>query len=50
MNAIVLNLDAVIRLTTEQFYELCQANPELRLERTATREIIAMPPTGGETG
>jgi Uma2 family endonuclease len=50
MTAIVIKLDSVIRLTHEQFYDLCQDNPELRLERTANREIIAMPPTGGETG
>ena len=36
--------------TDEQFYELCQANRDLRLERTAKGELIIMPPTGGETG
>jgi Uma2 family endonuclease len=50
MTAITLNLDAVVHLSDEQFYELCQANPELQLERTATGELIAMSPTGGETG
>lgn len=37
-------------LTDEQFYELCAANRDLRLERTANGEIIVMSPTGGETG
>jgi len=37
-------------LTDEQFYLLCADNPELRLELTANRELVIMPPTGGETG
>lgn len=37
-------------LTDEYFYELCKLNPELRLERTSTGKLIAMPPTGWETG
>jgi len=34
----------------EQFFELCQANRDLRIERNAKGEIIFMPPTGTETG
>ncbi|HLE72234.1 MAG TPA: Uma2 family endonuclease [Vicinamibacteria bacterium] len=37
-------------LTDEQFYQLCADNRELRLELTANRELVIMPPTGGETG
>lgn len=37
-------------LSSEQLFELCQINPDLRIERTAQGEIIIMPPTGGETG
>lgn len=37
-------------LTREQFYQLCETNPELKLERNAQGELIVMPPTGGETG
>ncbi|OAB62328.1 hypothetical protein AY599_14435 [Leptolyngbya valderiana BDU 20041] len=37
-------------LSDEQFYELCAANRDLRLERNANGEIVIMPPTGGETG
>jgi Uma2 family endonuclease len=33
----------------EALFELCRANRDLRIERTADGEIIAMPPTGGET-
>lgn len=50
MVSLTLNLEPVIRLSTEQFYQLCQANPDLKLERTATGELMIMPPTGGETG
>ena len=38
-----------IDLTDEQFFLLCQNNGDLRFERTASGEIIIMPPTGGET-
>lgn len=42
-------LELKIDLTDEQFFELCQHNRDLRFERTATRAILVMPPTGGET-
>jgi Uma2 family endonuclease len=50
MTAISLNLSPNIELTDQQFFQLCQNNPELRLERTARGELIVMPPTGWETG
>ncbi|RUT08949.1 hypothetical protein DSM106972_010020 [Dulcicalothrix desertica PCC 7102] len=50
MTALTLNLNSVIRLTREQFYQLCEENPDLKLERNAEGELIIMPPTGGETG
>ncbi|MEG3900482.1 Uma2 family endonuclease [Microcoleus sp. B4-C5] len=50
MTAITLNLNSLIKLTSEQFYQLCEENPELKLERNANGELILMPPTGGETG
>ncbi len=50
MTALTLNLNPVIQLTDEQFFQLCQVNENLRFERTATGELIIMPPTGGETG
>ena len=50
MTAITLNLNSIIKLTSEQFYQLCEENPELKLERNANGELIVMPPTGGETG
>ncbi len=45
-----LKLDPIIQLSDEQFYRLCQFNPDLRLERNAKGELIVNPPTGGDTG
>jgi Uma2 family endonuclease len=39
-----------LRLTPEQFERVCQANPEAVLELAADGTLIAMTPTGGETG
>lgn len=50
MTALTLNLNSILKLTTEQFYQLCEGNPDLQLERNAQGELIIMPPTGGETG
>lgn len=37
-------------MTDDQFFEFCQMNRKLNIERTAQGEIIIMPPAGGETG
>ncbi|MBW4645434.1 MAG: Uma2 family endonuclease [Goleter apudmare HA4340-LM2] len=50
MTALILNLHPTIELTDEQFFQLCQNNRDLRLERTAEGELIIMPPTGWESG
>lgn len=50
MTALTLNFNPIIQLTSDQFYQLCAANPDLKLERNANGELIVMPPTGGETG
>jgi Uma2 family endonuclease len=39
-----------LHVTPEQFEALTVANRDLRLERTATGELIVIPPTGWETG
>ncbi|MBW4496930.1 MAG: Uma2 family endonuclease [Oscillatoria princeps RMCB-10] len=49
MTALTVNFNS-IKLTDEQFYQLCQDNGDLRFERTATGELIIMAPAGGETG
>jgi Uma2 family endonuclease len=50
MTALVINLRPTINLTDDEFYEFCQHNPDLRIERTATGALVVMPPTGGESG
>lgn len=50
MTVLTLNLDPIIHLTDEQFYQLCQANRDIRFELTAEGRLIIMPPTGWETG
>lgn len=50
MSALTLQLPPVLKLTDEQFEQLAAANQDLQLELTARRELIIMPPTGGETG
>ncbi|HEY9851581.1 MAG TPA: Uma2 family endonuclease [Leptolyngbyaceae cyanobacterium] len=50
MNALTVNFNSIIKLTDEQFFQLCQDNRDLRFERNANGELIIMPPTGGETG
>lgn len=37
-------------LTDETFFEFCQLNPELRIERDAQKNIFIMAPTTSETG
>jgi Uma2 family endonuclease len=50
MTAITFNLNAIVQLSDDQFYQLCRQNPEVKFERNSKGEIIVMPPTGGETG
>jgi len=50
MTAFTISLEPVIHVTDEQFYQLCQANPEVKFERDAVGDLIIMAPTGGETG
>ncbi|MBE9097882.1 Uma2 family endonuclease [Vacuolonema iberomarrocanum] len=42
--------DIALKVTPEQFTALAAANRDLKLERTATGELIVNPPTGGESG
>jgi Uma2 family endonuclease len=46
----ILHLRPVIELTDDQFFEFCQINRDLRIERTAEGDLVIMPPEGGETG
>lgn len=47
---LVLQMSPVIEMTDDQFFEFCQLNRDLRIERTAKGELILMPPAGSETG
>jgi len=46
---LIVHLQPVVHLTENQFFEFCQINRDLRIERTAQGELIVMPPAGGET-
>lgn len=45
-----LPINLKLSLTHADFVELAAANQDLRMERTATGELIVNPPTGWETG
>jgi Uma2 family endonuclease len=47
---LLLRLEPVIDMSDEQFFDLCQLNRDLRLERTSQGDLVIMPPTGSETG
>ncbi|MBD2604282.1 Uma2 family endonuclease [Scytonema hofmannii FACHB-248] len=50
MTAITINFNNVVKLSDDQFYQLCRDNPDVKFERNELGEIIVMSPTGGETG
>ena len=39
-----------VRLSDEKFFQFCQRNRDLRIERDEHGNLIIMPPTGSETG
>lgn len=47
---LTVNLPAIKSMSVEQFYEFCLANRDLRIERTASGEVIIMPPAFSDTG
>lgn len=47
---ITVNFPFIAQMTTQQFYEFCLANRYLRIERTATGEVVVMPPAFSDTG
>ncbi|MGK7921566.1 MAG: Uma2 family endonuclease [Trichodesmium sp.] len=50
MTNYTIELNSVIEMTDEQFFQLCQKNRNLIFERNAKGDLIIMSPTGGETG
>ncbi len=47
---LVLHLRPAIELSDEQFFQFCQLNPDLRIERTAEGDVEIMSPARGRTG
>ncbi|MEH2396050.1 Uma2 family endonuclease [Nostoc sp.] len=54
MNATTTTLASTLKLkidlTDDQFFQMCQQNRDYRFERTASGELLIMPPTGSDTG
>ena len=57
MTAVASKFEGIVALafpdkgmSDEQFFEFCQINRDLKIERASTGEIIIMSPTGSETG
>jgi Uma2 family endonuclease len=49
--ALVLRSVPILRrMSSDEFFELCQQNRDLRIERTRDGDLVIMPPTGSETG
>ena len=44
-----VNFPAIESMTVEQFYEFCLVNRDLRIERTASGEVIIMSPAFSDT-
>ena len=47
---LTVNFPAMESMSTKQFYDLCLANRDLRIERNASGEVIIMPPAFSDTG
>ncbi|QLE57009.1 Uma2 family endonuclease [Nostoc sp. TCL26-01] len=47
---LVIELPSSMQMTDEQFFEFCQVNRDLRIERNQFGQISIMPPTVSETG
>jgi Uma2 family endonuclease len=47
---LVLRFPPAMEMDDDRFFEFCQLNEDLRVERNLNGELIIMPPTGGETG
>jgi Uma2 family endonuclease len=44
-----LTLNPDLRMSDDEYYAFCVANPDARFERTAEGEIVIVPPAGGES-
>jgi len=50
MGSIQLQLRPVVNMSDDEFFDLCQINRKLRIERTAEGDLVIMPPAGFKTG
>ncbi len=50
LTSLTISLAPAINLSDEQFFQLCQHNRDLRLERNTQGDITIMAPEGSETG
>jgi Uma2 family endonuclease len=44
-----LILNPELRMNDDEYFDFCMANSDARFERTAQREIVIVPPAGGES-
>lgn len=49
-STIVLRIPPKLQMTDDEFFDFCQINSELRIERNKSGELLIMNPTGSETG
>ncbi len=49
-NYLVLQMSPVWEISADSFFDFCQLNSHLRIERTATGKLVIMSPAGSETG
>ncbi len=49
MTALTVNFNPIIKLTDEQFFQLCQINELMRFERNADGTLVLMPLVGALT-
>ena len=47
---LILKMSPALEMSADSFFDFCQLNSHLRIERTATGELIIMSPAGSETG
>lgn len=49
-DVITLRSPLLANMSDDEFFDFCQLNADLRIERTATHEILLMSPTGSRSG
>jgi Uma2 family endonuclease len=49
-NYLVLQMPPVLEMSADGFFDFCQLNSHLRIERNTTGKLIIMSPAGSETG